>query len=61
MFYLSFMKSMTLNCSSFVYNGWKSLFLQNMLNCGEGYTSSLIINKTYGIKSLSQHFEQEID
>ena len=32
-----------------------------MLKCAEGYTSSLIINKTYGIKSLSQHFEQEID
>ena len=60
-FYLSFSKAMTLNCYSFVYYSWKSLFLQNILKCAEGQTSSFKINTDlYGIKSLSQHFEMEI-
>ena len=41
LFYLSFKKTMTLNCSSFVYYSWKNLFLQNILKCPERYTSSL--------------------
>ena len=43
-FYLSFSKAMTLNCSSLVYYSWKGLFLQNILKCVEGQTSSLKIN-----------------
>ena len=43
-FYLHFSKTMILNCSSFAYYSWKSLFLI----------------QTYGIKSLSQQFEKEI-
>ena len=49
---------MTLNCSSFVYYSWKSLFLQNILKCAEEQTSSLKINT--GIKSLPQRFEKEM-
>ena len=30
--------------SSFVYSSWKSLFLQNILKCAGGKTSSLKIN-----------------
>ena len=47
---LSFSKAVTLYCPSSVYYSCKSLFLQNILKCAEGYTSSLKI-QTYGIKS----------
>ena len=42
--YLGFSNAMTLNCSSFVYYSWKSLFLHDILKCGEEETSSLKIN-----------------
>ena len=32
-FFLSFSKAMALDCSSFVYYSWRSLFLQNILKC----------------------------
>ena len=35
-FYLSFSKAMTLNCSRFVHHSWKSSFLQNVLKRAEG-------------------------
>ena len=35
-FYVRFSKAIiTLNCSSFVYYFWKSLFLQNIVKCAE--------------------------
>ena len=43
MFYLRFIKAMTLTCSSFVHYSWKNLFLQSILKCAER-SSSLKMN-----------------
>ena len=44
-FYLSFSKAMALSCSNFVYNSWKSLFLQNQLECAEGRIDQFFKNR----------------
>ena len=57
---LSFSKAMSLNCSGFVYYSWKSLFIQNVY---WDVLRGLVFFKnkfTYGMKSLSQHFDKEI-
>ena len=51
---------MSLNCSGFVYYSWKSLFIQNVY---WDVLRGLVFFKnkfTYGMKSLSQHFDKEI-
>ena len=51
---------MSLNCSGFVYYSWKSLFIQNLY---WDVLRGLVFFKnkfTYGVKSLSQHFDKEI-
>ena len=49
---------MTINCSSFVYYSWKSLFLQNIL---KGLRDRPVLQNTdLCIISLSHHFEKEI-